>query len=63
MRHIEAFPQLDIFLAETLALVMLLLPDQVLPALYSENNMDVDLCVGVGYDMPLRWSLSQFFSR
>jgi hypothetical protein len=37
MRHIEAFQQLDIFLAETLALVMLLVPDQVLPALYSEK--------------------------
>jgi hypothetical protein len=22
--------------------------------------MDVDLCVGVSHDMPLRWSLSQF---
>jgi hypothetical protein len=37
MRHIEAFQRLDIFLAETLALVMLLLPDQVLPTLYSEK--------------------------
>jgi hypothetical protein len=63
MRHIEAFQQLDIFLPETLALVMLLLPDQVLPTLYSQNNMDLNLRVGVGHDMPLRWSLSQFFSR
>jgi hypothetical protein len=23
--------------------------------------MDVNLCVGVGHDMPLRWSLLQFF--
>jgi hypothetical protein len=38
-------------------------PDQVLPALYGENNMDLNLCLGVGDDMPLRWSFSQFVSR
>jgi hypothetical protein len=46
-----------------LQFIIVFSPDQVLPALYSENNMDVNLCVGVGHDMPLRWSLSQFFLR
>jgi hypothetical protein len=31
--------------------------------LYCENNMDVNLGVGVGHDMPLLRSLSQFLLR
>jgi hypothetical protein len=39
MRYIEAFQQLEMLLSESLALLWFAL-DQVLPALYGENNTD-----------------------
>ena len=60
------FQQFDLFFVEALAsmmLIVILVPKQVLPALNSKNDMDVNLCVGVGHDMPLLRSLPQSGSR
>jgi hypothetical protein len=38
-------------------------PDQVLAALYSENNMGVNLCVGVGMIYATLMELIAFFFR
>jgi hypothetical protein len=32
---------------------MMLTPNQILPPLNGENDMDVNLCAGVGHNMPL----------
>ena len=42
-----------------LQLIVVFLPKQVLPALNSKNNIDLNLCVGVSHDMPLLRSLPQ----
>jgi hypothetical protein len=49
------------------AAIIVLAPNQALSALDSQNNMDVNLCVGVGHDMPLlvpcAQQISLFLSR
>jgi len=46
-----------------LQFVVVLAPNQILPPPNSENNMDVNLCVGVGHNMPLLRSLARFGYR
>ena len=46
-----------------LQLIVVLALNQVLSALNSKNDMDVNLRVGVGHDMPLLRSLPQFEHR
>jgi hypothetical protein len=62
MRYVDAFQQLDVLFVKALA-SMMFTPNQILPPLNGETDMDVNLCLGIGHNMPLLWSLPRFGHR